>query len=49
MEFDFKDVALSSSNNVYTYRAKFKIFDIGTTVIDGLKEQIKKDKENLNK
>ena len=49
MVFDFKNVALSSSNNVYTYRATFKIFDIGTTVIDGLKEQIQKDKENLNK
>lgn len=48
-EFDFKNVVLSSSGNSYTYRAKFKISDIGTTIIPGLKEQIEKDKQNLGK
>lgn len=48
-EFDFKNVALSNSGNSYTYRATFKISDIGTTVIPGLAEQIKKEKENISK
>lgn len=47
MEFDFVNIAISDTNNLYTYKAKFKIYDIGSTVIEGLKEQIEKDKENL--
>ena len=47
--FDFKNVALSDSGNAYTYRAKFRISDIGTTLIPGLKEQIEKDKVSLGK
>lgn len=47
-EFDFKNVALSNSGNSYTYRATFKISDIGTTVIPGLAEQIEKEKSEHN-
>ena len=49
MEFYFKNLALSEANNPYSYTAKFKIFDIGKTTINGLKEQIELDKKALEK